>query len=166
MFLLRTKSNQVMQEMSPFCLWDDGLLRFPMSIEEKGESMTDNTENEKIKAKADEMMGLKIYDDDLIGGHLTAIWGRIVKLLTAHASEVEALRKRVRELEAEADHSMKSCETRNKELESKLEMAMKVVDAAQTLVDDEESGVDGFGPDVTHIMPLRDALQAYEEEKK
>lgn len=35
---------------------------------------------------------------------------------------------------------------------------LDVVDAARTLCDDEESGVDGFGPDITHITPLRAAL--------
>lgn len=39
----------------------------------------------------------------------------------------------------------------------------EVVAAAQRLVDDEESGVGGFGPDVTHVLPLRAALDKLRE---
>lgn len=43
-------------------------------------------------------------------------------------------------------------------LRNNLLALLDVVEAAAKLCDDEESGVSGFGPDVTHIAPLHVAL--------
>jgi hypothetical protein len=50
-------------------------------------------------------------------------------------------------------------------LRNQAECLLDVVDAARALSDDEESQEGGWGPDVTMLIPLRDALARLDSEE-